>query len=200
MDPEVLEAIRQVTAPEDEHIAQARERAGNAAMAPTPEIGALLRWAAAASGARAAVEIGSASGLSALWMLPAMTGGVLTSIEPDAHAHALAADAYASAGVADHVRSIQGDPLTVLPRLTDAGYDLMLLQSDAKLYPEMIEHAQRLLRPGAMFVARGVVRRGEDSDHLAAFIDTLIQDEFLLTTVLPLEDGIALAVRRPDAP
>ncbi|MEX2487019.1 MAG: class I SAM-dependent methyltransferase [Nitriliruptoraceae bacterium] len=200
MDPEVLEAIRQVSAPEDEHVAAARARAGNAAMTPTPEIGSLLRWAAAGSGARTAVEIGSAHGVSALWLLDGMrAGGVLTSIEADPHAHALAQDAYAEADVANRIRSIHGDPLTVLPRLSDHAYDLMLVQTDPARYPAMIEHAHRLLRPGAMFVARGVVRRGDHADDLAEFVDTLVRDPGLLSTILPLEDGIALAIRQPDA-
>ncbi len=198
MDPEVLEAIRQVSAPEDDHIAAARARAGNAPLVPTPEIGSLLRWAAATSGARTAVEIGSAYGVSALWMIPGMfESGVLTSIEPDTHAHALATDAYSEAQVTDRVRSIQGDPAAVLPRLSDGGYDLMVLQTDAALYPSMIDHALRLLRNGGMFIARGVVRRGDDAEALAAFIDTLMTTPELLVTIMPLEDGIALAAHRP---
>ncbi len=197
MDPELLAQARRIAAPESDAVVTARARLGDAGGAPTPEVGSLLGWAARACSARATVEIGAAGGVSGLWLLTGLLdNGVLTTIEPNPHAHALAADAYADAGTSDRVRLILGDPLTVLPRLSDGGYDVMLLQAPSSLDAVMIEHAHRLLRPGGMLIARGVLAPRDGSEVRDAFVDALLDDPTLVTAVLPLDDGVALAIRR----
>ena len=93
------------------------------------------------------------------------------------------------------MRAIRGDAATVLSRLSDDAYDLVLVQGGAADYPDHLVHARRLLRPGGVLAARGVLRRGEAPDALAAFLEALASDEGFATTVLPLDDGIALATR-----
>lgn len=199
MDPDVLAAVRALTAPETDAMLLARERASGSLHPPSPEVGALLRWTAGACGARTVVEVGAAGGISGLWVLPGLlAGGVLTVIEPNPHAHALAADAYVDAGYADRVRLIHGEVDTVLPRLSDGGYDVMVVQTHAAMEPGILAHAHRLLRPGGMFVARGVVQRGEFGDQLALFVEALYEDDILLPTLLPLDGGVALSLRRTD--
>jgi len=201
VDTDVLAEIRRLMAPEEGALAAARERAPASLSPPPPEIGALVAWAATTCGARSAVEIGSAAGLTGLWLLPRLVDrGVLTSIEPDPHAHSLAGQAFAEAGVGERVRAIQSDPLAVLPRLSDAAYDLVLLQGQPDGYPAALDHARRLLRPGGMLLARGVLRPGVHADALARFLDDLATDECLAAAVLPLDGGIALATRLPDLP
>jgi predicted O-methyltransferase YrrM len=200
MDAQVLSEVRRLTAAEDEPLAAARERAGEATSPPSPEVGALLRWAVVTCGARAAVEVGAAGGVSGLWLLRGLPdGGVLTSIEPDPHAHGLAGEAFEQVEAAARVRSILGDPPTVLERLSDGAYDLIVLQSPASSYPEALAHARRLLRPGGMLLARGVLRPGEhDAEALARFVQELADDEAFDGVVLPVEDGLALATRHAD--
>lgn len=195
MDPQVLAEVRRLTAAEDDELARARSRA--AGIAPSPEVGALLAWLAATTSARAAVEVGSAGGVSGLWLARRMAGrGVLTSIDPDPHAHGLATEAFEASGVADRVRAILGEPATVLPRLSDASYDLVVLQGRAVDYPGHLEHARRLLRPGGVLLARGVLRGGDGVDEVARFLEELTGDhEGFASLVLPLDDGIALATR-----
>lgn len=198
MDPQLLAEVRRLTAVEDDALVNARRRATG--VAPTPEVGALLAWAAATVQARAAVEVGAAGGVTGLWIARGLAErGVLTSIEADPHAHGLADDAFRQATRASKVRAIHGEPATVLPRLSDGGYDLMLVQGRPADYPEHLEHARRLLRPGGVLVARDVLRRGEAGDALARFLQQLAEDlDGFATTVLPLDDGVALATRHPD--
>ena len=195
MDPLVLAEVRRRIADEDEALTAARSRAPSTA--PSPEIGALLAWAAATTQARAAVEIGASGGVSGLWIARGLAPrGVLTSVEADPYAHGLASEAFEWSGTTERVRSIQGEPGTVLPRLSDAGYDLVLLQGRAAEYPDHLAHARRLLRPGGLLVARRVLRRGEDSDALARFVDALAEDrEDFTTTVLDVDEGLVLATR-----
>lgn len=196
MHSDIVAEIQQRYAPEEDALASARAAAPASARPPSPEIGALLRWVAVTGRATAAVEVGSAAGISGLWLLAGLGHqGLLTSIEPDPHGHGLATHAYADAGVEGRVRAILSDPLAVLPRLSDGAYDLMLLQSDPTGYVAGLEHARRLLRPGGMLVVRGVLRSGDHAQSLAAFLDELADDPSMTATVLPLDEGVALATR-----
>lgn len=197
MDPQLLTEVRRLTAAEDEAQLAARERAASGA--PSPEVGALLAWTAATTAAATAVEVGSASGVSGLWLTRGMAPrGTLTSVEPDAHAHGLATAAYQEAGRTRQVRAIQGEPGTVLPRLSDGGYDLVLLQRPDEPCAELLEHARRLLRPGGALIVRHALQRGANAEEQAACLQQLSQDEGLLATVLPVDDGVALATRLDD--
>ncbi|MCC5948460.1 MAG: class I SAM-dependent methyltransferase [Nitriliruptoraceae bacterium] len=198
MDDTVLEQVRTLIAPEPPATARARTRAG-ALAPPAPEIGALLRWAALTVGARQIVEVGSAGGVTALWLLEALPDrGVVTSIEPDPHAHGLATDALAEHEDGSRVRAILGAPATVLPRLSDGAYDLVLLQARPAARDEDLDHVRRLLRPGGMLLVRGVLRAGEHGDAHARFLSALAEDPAFTATVLPVDDGLVVATRRED--
>lgn len=195
MDGQVLTEVRRLLAAETDAQVAARGRAEAVGRPPAPEVGALLRWAAQHARAKAAVEVGSEAGVTGLWLLPGLGDrGLLTSVEPDPRVHELAAAAYEEAGLAGRVRSILGDPTAVLPRLSDTGYDLVLLQDlDTQRYPTELEHGLRLLRPGGVLLARGVLRAGADANALAAFLQALADTEGLTSTVLPVDEGLALA-------
>jgi predicted O-methyltransferase YrrM len=192
---EALAAVRRLAAVEDGAMQTARKVASDLAV-PSPEVGALLRWAVTAAGARTVVEIGSAGGLSGLWILTALpVGGVLTSLEPDPDGHALAKRAFDGSHAGPRVRAIQGDPGTLLSRLADGSYDLVVLQAEPGAYPEHLQRARALLRPGGMLLARGVLPAGEHAEALTRFLHDLVEDPGFSATVLPLDDGIALASR-----
>lgn len=195
VDEDVLAQVRRLVAPEDDTLTAVRARAEQVGRTPSPELGSFLRWAATSVSARTVVEIGAAGGLSALWLLRGMDErGVLTSVEHDPHVHGLAASAYAEAGVTERVRSILGDPGTVLPRLSDDGYQLCLVQGRPSEYPAYLDHALRLLAPGGLLVARGVLVGGDAAAlPLAEFCERLATDERLLTTILPVDGGLAVA-------
>ena len=55
----------------------------------------------------------------------------------------------------------------------------------------------RLLKPGGMLIARDVLRGGADAaDALARFHQALAEDERLVSAVLPVDGGLALATVR----
>lgn len=203
-DVAVRTEARRLLAPEDDALLSARTRSGPADDVPSAEIGALLAWAARAIGASSAVEVGSAAGVSGLWLLQGLTErGVLTSVEPDAHRHGLAVQAYAEAGVTSRVRAIEGDPAAVLPRLADAAYDVVLLQSSTD--PEHLDHAMRLARPGGLLALRGAltdgarsVVRGMVGDTEPSTLERLAEDDRLDAALIPLDTGLTLA-RRTDS-
>jgi predicted O-methyltransferase YrrM len=198
MDGAALERVRELTAAEDDATVAARDRAGRTVL-PSPELGALLRWVGLTTGARTAVEVGSAGGVSGLWLVRGLTErGVLTTIDDDPHAHGLATDAFERAGLGSRVRAILGDPGEVLPRLSDASYDLVALQGPAFAIVDPLEHARRLLRPGGILVALGLLASGDHADARARFVQALADDPGFAPVVLPFDDGVALATRQPD--
>ncbi|MDX1659676.1 MAG: class I SAM-dependent methyltransferase [Nitriliruptorales bacterium] len=176
-------------------VAAASERAGDA-RPPSAHVGSLLAWIVSTTGARTAVEVGSAGGVSGLWIVSSLAGrGNLTSVEPDPHRHSLASQAYDEAGVDDRVRTILGDPETVLDRLTDGGYDLVLLQLDKTPSDGQITHATRLLRESGALIVRTAEQGRVDNTAEA------LRDSGAFTTVatLPVDGGLVLATRAPNA-
>lgn len=160
------------------------------------EVGAFLRWSVAAHKARAIVEVGCAGGVTGLWFLDGLSDkAVVTSIEPDEHVYKLAKAAYRDAGVADQVRAIHADGSTVLPRLADESYDVVLLQTGAAKLAGELADAVRMLRPGGLLIARGVLRGGAHAKANAQFVNTLAEHRFMTVAMLPLDDGVVVATK-----
>lgn len=197
MDAEQLAAVRRLTASEDAPLAAVRARAEQATTPPAPEVGALLRLLAGVGTVRHAVEIGAAGGVSATWLLAGMgERGVLTSIEADTHLHGLATAGVAETGVADRTRSILGDAATIVDRLSDGQYDLVLLQGDPTLHARLLSDVERLLRPGGLLVARRVLAVPSGFSALA---ESVAVDPWSEVTVLPVDDGLLVARLAPVA-
>ena len=195
MDPEQLAAVRRLIASEEAPLAAVRARAEQTTTPPAPEVGALLQLLAGTGNVRHAVEVGAAGGVSAAWLLAGMgERGVLTSLESDTHLHGLATAGIAEVGVADRTRSILGDPATVVDRLSDDGYDLVLLQGDPTLHARLLPDVERLLRPGGVLVARRVAAV---PTGVSGLLEAVTVDPWAGATVLPVDDGLLLARLAP---
>jgi len=118
----------------------------------SPDTGAALRLLAAASQARAVVEIGTGLGVSGLWLLAGLRAdAVLTTIDREPDHQSMARQSFAAAGVSpNRTRLITGSARTVLPRLADAAYDLVFFDAPVS---DVVPAAHRLLRPGGLLVA-----------------------------------------------
>ena len=193
---------------EDEPLRAARARSEEADIPAIPhETGALLRFLARATNARVVVEVGSGGGYSGLWLLGGMDPrGSLTTIEIDPGNQGLAQQAYAEAGLTDRVRAILGAASAVLPRLADGAYDLVFLDAVKAEYPDYLEHARRLLRPGGLLVADNALWSGrvadaavgdEDTEGVRALNETLREDEAFSPLLFPTGDGVIAAVYAP---
>ena len=88
--------------------------------------------------------------------------------------------------------------LEVLPRLTDGGYDLVLVDASPADHPRYLDEALRLLRPGGVAGAARRARRRACSTRDAADASTLAlrevtrqvrDDERLAPTLLPLGEA-----------
>jgi predicted O-methyltransferase YrrM len=170
-------------------------------------VGATLRLLAAAVNARAVVEIGTGAGVSGLWLLAGMpSDGILTTIDVEAEHQRSARKAYAAAGVApQRTRVITGRALDVLPRLTDAAYDMVVIDGDKAEYPAYVEQALRLLRSGGVLALDNMLwhdkvadpaTRDETTVTLRDLGKTLRDNESLVPALLPVGDGLLAAVKR----
>ncbi len=163
---EIGELITQQFAPEDEGL-RAALAAGKEAGLPQIQIspiqGKLLQLLAAACGARKILEIGSLAGYSGIWLARALPAGgrlITLEISPE-HARVVRAS-FARAGVSDRAEVRVGKALETLPQLTgEAPFDLIFIDADKESYPQYLEWALRLSRPGSIIVADNCVRGGQ---------------------------------------
>jgi predicted O-methyltransferase YrrM len=172
-----------------------------------PGAGAALRLLAAAVNAKSVVEIGTGAGVSGLWLMSGMpSDGILTTIDVQGEHQRAAKQAYAAAGIApQRTRVITGRPLDVLPRLTDAAYDMVVIDGDKAEYPACVEQALRLLRSGGVLVLDNMLwhdkvadpaARDEPTATLRSLGKELRDNESLITALLPVGDGVLTAVKR----
>lgn len=193
---------------EDDHAAAARERAADLGVgAVGVGAGAALTFLAASVTAKSVVEIGTGAGVSGLHLFSGMSeGGILTSIDVEAEYQRAAKKAFADAAIVPtRARLINGRALDVLPRLTDGGYDLALVDGAPHEYPQYVEEALRLLRVGGMLVLAHALHGGAVTDPTRRDPESVavreagraVRDNESLTAVLlPLGDGLVAAVKR----
>lgn len=191
---------------EDEVLTSARERANDLGAKPvTASVGASLSYLARLMSARTVVEIGTGAGVSGVWLLRGMRpDGVLTTIDLEPEHQRAAKRAFSDAGFSSHrYRLINGRALEVLPRLTDAGYDLIFVDAAQADHPRFLSEALRLLRPGGTVVLHGSLAGGRVNDPAqrdpatVAMRETeraISEDERLVPVLLPVGDGLLAAV------
>lgn len=205
--PSATWAFAEAFLPETEHAAAARSASAELGVTPVSTgTAAVLEFLARVVQARHVVEIGTGAGVSGLALLAGMApDGVLTSIDLEPEHGAAARRAFAAAGVASRrARLIAGAALSVLPKLSDAGYDLVLVDGDPLEYVEYVAQAQRLLRSGGLLVLNHAFADGAVADPTNEDDNTVIVREALEAVtsmddfspvLLPVGDGLLVAIR-----
>jgi predicted O-methyltransferase YrrM len=174
-----------------------------------PETGRLLEVLALARGARRIVEVGTAIGVSTLYMGRALPlGGQIVSFEIDERRHADAVSYLERAGLANRVDLRLADARTGLGGL-QPGFDMAFIDGVKAQYGDYLELLLPLLGPGAVLAVDNVLMdgavaegRGDGNwtdDHVAVareFNTRLSTDERLAGTLLPSGDGVFVAVVR----
>lgn len=189
----------------DEVAVTARERGHDLGARPvSPATAATLTVLALMLRARTVVEIGTGAGTSGLALLAGMrTDGVLTTIDIEPEHQRAARHAFGRAGFgAARFRLINGRAAEVLPRLTDSGYDLVLVDAAPTEHPGYLAEAARLLRPGGALVVHGALAGARVADPTARdaatvalreTARTVAADERWTPVLLPVGDGLLVA-------
>lgn len=126
--------------------------------------GHLLRLLVRATGAKRVLEVGTLGGFSTILLARGVgEDGTVTSLELDADHASVARRNLADAGVEQRVEIIEGDAHVSLARMVGKGedpFDLIFLDAEKTGYPDYLEAALALSRPGTVIIADNVVRRG----------------------------------------
>lgn len=173
------------------------------------EVGALLHVLAAAIGARRILEIGAGIGYSAIWMARALPpDGLLVSFEIDPVRARDATTNLTRAGLSNRANVMAGDARRLLAKVAGP-FDLIFNDGDKRQHEALHERLVALLRPGGLLVTDNILWDGEvvpgyldqpahptdQTRAVAAHNERLVSDPRLLTTIVPLRDGVAISVR-----
>ena len=164
-------------------------------LAVSEEDGRFLRVLIAAKGVKRALEIGGASGYSAIWMGLALrdTGGRLVTIEYDAtRARELAANVK-RAGLSEVVEVVSGDAFKEIPKIA-GNFDFVFLDAWKKDYKDFFELVFPRLDKGGLFVAHNVVNK---RNEMGDFLERIERHPSLWTTIVsPSGEGMSVSVKR----
>lgn len=167
--------------------------------------GRLLRVLVLAVAPRRVLEIGTAIGFSTLWMAGALpAGGRIDTIDPDRGRTDRARRYWLRAGVTDRVRVINEPALRVIPRLSP-GIEFAFIDAIKTEYSDYLDALLPKMAPGGVITADNVlwsgrIAAGEQSDDtvaLRAFNERFLHHEALQSTIVPIGDGLGIAVVRP---
>ena len=209
----IVEEITHIFAAEDDglkHALQAARLAGLPEIQISPIQGKLLQLLAVACNAQKILEIGSLGGYSGIWLaraLPANGHLITLEINPT-HAEAVQ-NAFARAGVSDRAEVRVGKALDLLPLLEhEAPFDLIFIDADKPPYPQYLDWALRLSRPGSIIVADNCIRNGKGFEEpqdegiagIVAYNNRIASDPRLISLDLAIDDdytdGFAISVVR----
>lgn len=159
------------------------------------EDGRFLRLMVATSGAKRALEIGGASGYSAIWIGMGMrqTGGKLTTIEYDAARAKELAENIRRAGMSDIVEVVSGDGFQQIPQLTGT-FDFVFLDAWKRDYKRFFDLVFPRLDKGGLFIGHNVINK---RDELVDFLTAIEQHPSLWTTIVaPSGEGMSVSLRK----
>jgi predicted O-methyltransferase YrrM len=207
----IEESIIRDFAPEDDglrHALSSAKAAGLPEIQISPIQGKLLQVLAAACNAQKILEIGALGGYSGIWLARSLpTGGRMITLEISPEHAAVVRNSFEKAGVSDRTEVRVGRALDLLPSLqSQAPFDLVFIDADKPPYPQYLEWALRLTRPGSIIVADNCIRGGraflppqdEGVAGVAELNRRIAGDPRLASLLLPMDDdytdGFAIAV------
>ena len=170
-----------------------------------PAVARVLHQLALISGAKTVFELGSAIGYSTIWWALAVgDGGRVIYTDGDRKKADEARGYFERAGVADRIKIKVGDALEFLSEEKQK-YDIIFCDLDKEDYPRALKLALPRLKSGGLLVADNVLWSGKVTQEKPEEASTKAIQEFnrqlyashdLFTTVLPIRDGVAVAVKK----
>ncbi len=171
------------------------------------ETQALLRFILSSREIRSILEIGTATGFSAILM--ARYSGEdtkITTIESYEKRIEEAEKNIEASGFSDKIRLLKGDASLILPEIKET-FDFIFIDAAKAQYPFYLKEAKRLINPGGMIAAdnclqggdilesRYAVERRDRTIHkrMREFLKEVTGDPGLVSLVLPIGDGVTLS-------
>jgi predicted O-methyltransferase YrrM len=143
-----------------------------------------------------ALEVGTSTGHSAIWIAWALskTGGSLTTIEINERRYREALQNFEAAGVSDHIDARLADAHELVPRL-EGPYDFVFVDADKDWYTRYFQFLLPKLDDEACFTAHNVSGRMRG---MGGFLDELERTPGLETEIVRASrSGLSVSCKTP---
>ena len=156
------------------------------------------------------LEVGTAVGFSALLFCEYGPENMqVTTIEKYEKRIPIARENFRRAGRENQITLLEGDAADILKELQES-YDLIFMDAAKGQYIHFLDDVLRLMKPGSVLVSDNVLQGGDIIDsHYAVerrnrtiykrmreYLYELKHNDKLLTSVIPLGDGVTVSVRK----
>lgn len=155
------------------------------------------------------LELGTAIGYSSILMYDASkTNPDIITIERSKEMIDLAKENIKKFNLEDKITIKEGDCLEILENL-DEKFDLIFMDAGKGHYNHFLPHCLRLLKEDGIIIADNVLFRGMVPSQelvkrrkitivkrMRTYLEMVSKDETLITSVIPMGDGIAITKRR----
>lgn len=147
-----------------------------------------------------ALEIGTSTGHSAIWIAWALskTGGKLITIEIDERRYHQALEYFEEVGLSDYIDSRLADAHELVPALPGP-FDFVFLDADKNWYAQYFRDVLPKLEVDGCFTAHNVSqrgRRGRGSSGTGQFVEELLNTSDLKTEFVTSGGGLSVSYRR----
>jgi len=169
-----------------------------------PAVARVLYQYARIIGAKKVFELGSAIGYSTLWWAHAVgENGEVFYSDGDQKKATEARGYFQRAGVESRIRIQVGDALELLSEQKQE-FDIIFNDVDKEDYPRVLHLVSNRLRRGGLFITDNVLWSGrvtntnakeETTRAIQDFNKRLYAMKEFFTTILPIRDGVAVAVK-----
>jgi caffeoyl-CoA O-methyltransferase len=170
-----------------------------------PAVARVLQQLAMMINARTVFELGSAIGYSTIWWAQVVGDkGRVVYTDGDRKNAERARGYFARAGVSDRITIHTGDALEFLSEQKQE-YDIIFNDVDKEDYPRVLRLVAPRLRKGGLFVTDNVLWSGRvvekspsdpKTKAILEFNRKLCDSKDFYTTILPIRDGLAVAVKK----
>mgnify|MGYP002630130384 FL=1 len=178
-----------------------------------PEQGQFMALLLQLIGAKKALEIGVFTGYSALCIAHALApGGKLIACDISDEWTQIARRYWKEAGVDDKIDLHLAPARDTLERLLADGeadtFDFAFIDADKTGYDDYYERTLQLMRPGGLIMFDNMLRNGDVADltlqdestvAIRRLNQKLLHDKRISLSLLPMADGITLALKRGTA-
>ena len=173
-----------------------------------PQMQSLLKLLLAMNRPKSILEVGTATGFSALLMNEyGPEGCKITTIEKYEKRIPLARENFRRAGKENAITLLEGDAAEILKELQET-YDFIFMDAAKGQYPVFLPDVLRLLKTGGILVSDNVLQDGDIIEsrfavtrrnrtihsRMREYLYELKHNENLETAVLPVGDGVAVSV------
>jgi predicted O-methyltransferase YrrM len=148
---------------------------------------------------KSALEIGTSTGLSGIWIAWALskTGGKLITIEIDEGRYHTALDNFKKAGLSEYIDARLADAHQLVKELKGP-FDFVFSDADKDWYKNYFIDAEPRLITGGCFTAHNVSSAGQGYDGQAEFLNYVLKLKNYETTVNTTGAGLSISYKKAD--